>query len=83
MNLCGVDKLLSFSLTVVLKKKTAELAFKSSSLGIDTQAPISLTIPFIKTDVNGIEKIREAQYVFYINLNSQDVIFVLHYFLIF
>ena len=24
MNLCGVDKLLSFSLTVVLKKKTAE-----------------------------------------------------------
>lgn len=52
------------------------LAFKSSSLGIDTQAPISLTIPFIKTDVNGIEKIREAQYVFYINLNSQEVNFV-------
>ena len=52
------------------------LAFKSSSLGIDTQAPINLTIPFIKTDVNGIEKIREAQYVFYINLNNQEVNFV-------
>ena len=52
------------------------LAFKSSSLGIDTQIPIDLTIPFIKTEVNGIEKIREAQYAFYINLDSHEVNFV-------
>ena len=52
------------------------LAFKSSSLGIDTQIPIDLTIPFIKTEVNGIERIREAQYAFYINLDSHEVNFV-------
>lgn len=49
------------------------LAFKSTKLGIDTQMPFETTIPFIKTSVNGIEKIREAEYIFYINPNNQEI----------
>lgn len=52
------------------------LAFKSTSLGIDTQIPTDIVIPFIKTEVNSIERIREAEYVFYINLNNQVIDFV-------
>lgn len=51
------------------------LAFKSTSLGIDTQMPFDLKIPFIKTEVNKIERIREAEYVFYINKENQDINF--------
>ena len=53
--------------------KVKILAFKSTSLGINTQMPYDLIIPFIKTDVNGIERIREAEYVFYINLDNQQI----------
>ena len=53
--------------------KVKILAFKSTSLGISTQMPYDLIIPFIKTDVNGIERIREAEYVFYINLDNQQI----------
>lgn len=52
------------------------LAFKSTSLGVDVQVPTDVVIPFIKTEVNSIERIREAEYVFYINLNNQVVDFV-------
>ena len=52
------------------------LAFKSTSLGIDATIPTDLVIPFIKTDVNSTERIREAEYLFYINLNNQTVNFV-------
>lgn len=52
------------------------LAFKSTSLGIDVQIPTDLTIPFIKTEVNTIERIREADYLFYINPNNQVIDFV-------
>ncbi|MGL4877932.1 hypothetical protein [Paraclostridium dentum] len=51
------------------------LAFKSTSLGIDTQMPVDKIIPFIKTDVNKIERIREADYVFFINLDTQKIDF--------
>lgn len=52
------------------------LAFKSTSLGIDTQMPIDKVIPFIKTEVNKIERIREAEYLFYINTSNQEISFV-------
>ena len=52
------------------------LAFKSSSLGLNTQKPFSAVIPFIKTEVNKIERIREADYLFYINKENQDMNFV-------
>ena len=51
------------------------LAFKSTSLGIDTQMPINKVIPFIKTEVNKIERIREAEYLFYIDLTNQKIDF--------
>ena len=53
--------------------KVKIMAFKSTSLGINTQMPYDLIIPFIKTEVNGIERIREAEYVFYINLDNQQI----------
>lgn len=53
--------------------KVKILAFKSTSLGINTQIPYDLIIPFIKTEVNGIERIREAEYVFYMNLDNQVI----------
>lgn len=53
--------------------KVKILAFKSTSLGVDTQMPFDLIIPFIKTDVNGIERIREAEYLFYINIDNQKI----------
>lgn len=52
------------------------LAFKSTSLGIDTAMPINKTISFIKTEVNKVERIREANYLFYINLNNSNIDFV-------
>lgn len=52
------------------------LAFKSTTLGIDTKLPIDKVISFIKTEVNTIEKIREAEYLFYIDLNNQEVDYV-------
>lgn len=51
------------------------LAFKSTSLGVDTQMPFEKIIPFIKTDVNGINRIREAEYIFYINIDNQEINF--------
>lgn len=53
--------------------KVKILAFKSTSLGVDTQMPFEKTIPFIKTDVNGMERIREAEYAFYINIDNQEI----------
>lgn len=55
--------------------KVKILAFKSTSLGVDTQMPLEKTIPFIKTSVNGIERIREAEYAFYINAHNQEINF--------
>lgn len=55
--------------------KVKILAFKSTSLGVDTQMPLEKTIPFIKTSVNGIERIREAEYAFYINVHNQEINF--------
>lgn len=52
------------------------LVFKSTSLGIDTAMPINKTISFIKTEVNKVERIREANYLFYINLNNSNIDFV-------
>lgn len=52
------------------------LAFKSTQLGIDTQMPINKVIPFIKTEVNKVERIREAEYLFYIDLTNQKIDFV-------
>lgn len=52
------------------------LAFKSSSLGINLEIPISNTISFIKTEVNKIEKIREAEYIFYLTNNNNDIEYV-------
>ena len=49
------------------------LSFKSSSLGLNLQIPIDKTISFIKTEVNKIERIRQADYLFYINLNNQEI----------
>lgn len=53
--------------------KVKILAFKSTSLGVDTQIPFEKTIPFVKTSVNGVERIREAEYAFYINMNNQEI----------
>ena len=52
------------------------LAFKSTSLGIDTKMPVDKLISFIKTEVNSIERIREAEYLFYIDPNNQNIDFV-------
>lgn len=52
------------------------LAFKSTSLGVNLQVPVDKVIPFIKTEVNKIERIREAQYAFYINLDNQKIDFI-------
>ena len=52
------------------------LAFKSTSLGIDTRMPVDKLISFIKTEVNSIERIREAEYLFYIDPNNQNIDFV-------
>lgn len=49
------------------------LAFKSTSLGLDTQKPFDALIPFVKTEVNKIERIREANYTFYINKENQNI----------
>lgn len=51
------------------------LAFKSTSLCLDTQKPFDAIIPFIKTEVNKIERIREADYTFYINKENQNIDF--------
>ena len=53
--------------------KVKILAFKSTSLGVDTQMPFEKTIPFVKTSVNGVERIREAEYAFYINVHNQEI----------
>lgn len=53
--------------------KVKILAFKSTSLGVDTQMPFEKTIPFVKTNVNGVERIREAEYAFYINVHNQEI----------
>ena len=53
--------------------KVKVLAFKSTSLGVDTQIPFEKTIPFVKTSVNGVERIREAEYAFYINMHNQEI----------
>ena len=53
--------------------KVKVLAFKSTSLGVDTQIPFEKTIPFVKTSVNGVERIREAEYAFYINVHNQEI----------
>lgn len=47
------------------------LAFKSTSLGVNTQKPFEAVIPFIKTEVNSIQRIKEANYLFYINKENQ------------
>ena len=52
------------------------LSFKSSSLGLNLQIPIDKTISFIKTEVNKIERIRQADYLFYINLNNQEIDYI-------
>lgn len=52
------------------------LAFKSTSFGLDTQKPYEALIPFVKTEVNKIERIREADYTFYINKENQNIGFV-------
>lgn len=51
------------------------MAFKSTSIGVDTQMPFDIKIPFIKTEVNNIQRIREADYLFYINKNNQKIDF--------
>lgn len=53
--------------------KVKILAFKSTSLGVDAQMPFDKVIPFITTEVNGIQRIREAEYVFYINIENQEI----------
>lgn len=52
------------------------LPFKSTVLGLDTEKQYNTLIPFIKTEVNKIEKIREAEYSFYINKENQNMGFV-------
>lgn len=52
------------------------LPFKSTTLGINTEKTFSSIIPFIKTEVNKIERIREANYLFYINKENQNMDFV-------
>ena len=37
--------------------------------------PFEKTIPFVKTSVNGVERIREAEYAFYINMHNQEIDF--------
>lgn len=52
------------------------LAFKSTLLGLNTEKPFEVKIPFVKTEVNKIERIREADYLFYINKENQNLGFV-------
>ena len=52
------------------------LSFKSTSLGIDLQVPVDKVVSFVKTEVNKIERIREANYLFYINKNNNEIDYV-------
>lgn len=65
-----------FTITNEYDLEVKILAFKSTSLGIDIQIPTDKVISFIKTEVNQIERIREAEYLFYINLDNQNIDFV-------
>ena len=44
--------------------------FKSSKHGLNITKDLRLAIPFIKTTVNGIERIKNESYVIYIDLNK-------------
>ena len=52
------------------------LSFKSTSLDIDLQVPVDKVVSFVKTEVNKIERIREANYLFYINKNNNEIDYV-------
>jgi hypothetical protein len=47
--------------------------FKSSKYGINITKDIRLTIPFIKTTVNGVERIKNENYVLYLDLNKNTL----------
>ncbi len=50
--------------------------FKSSKHGLNITKDLKITIPFIKTTVNGVERIKNENYILYINLNTNDLDFV-------
>jgi hypothetical protein len=50
--------------------------FKSSKYGLNITKDIKTVIPFIKTTVNGVERIKNESYVLYINLNTNALGFV-------
>ena len=47
--------------------------FKSSKYGINIDKDIRLTIPFIKTTVNGVERIKNENYILYFDLNKNSL----------
>ena len=47
--------------------------FKSSKYGLNIEKDLQVTIPFIKTTINNIERIRNEIYVLYIDLNTKNL----------
>ncbi len=50
--------------------------FKSSKYGLNITQDLKITIPFIKTSVKGVERVKNENYVLYMNLNTKDLGFV-------
>ena len=50
--------------------------FRSSKYGLNITKDIKVVIPFIKTTVNGVERIKNENYVLYMNLNTNALCFV-------
>ena len=50
--------------------------FKSSKYGLNITKDLKLVIPFIKTTVNGVERIKNENYVIYMDLTKNSLEFV-------
>ena len=50
--------------------------FRSSKYGLNVTQDLKITIPFIKTTVKGVERVKNENYVLFMNLNTKDLDFV-------
>lgn len=50
--------------------------FKSSKYGLNITKDLRLVIPFIKTTVNGVERVKNENYIVYMNLETNDLEYV-------
>lgn len=50
--------------------------FKSSKHGLNITKDLRLTIPFIKTTVNGVERIKNENYIIYMDLDKNELRYI-------